>query len=194
MRRGSHLTDAHKEKLRQSNLGKKATSEAKANMSAAQLGRKFSLEHRARISEAQLGRKVSAETRAKIRAGRLGIKNTPEARRKISEANRRHWKKNPMPTGPAHPLWRGGDTKYGPGFTEDLRRIVRWLYDDCCVLCDMLAEEVGPNELSVHHIDYDKKNNMIDNLVPLCASCHSQTNARRDYWQDLLQGRIQECA
>ena len=39
--------------------------------------------------------------------------------------------------------------------------------------------------LSVHHIDYIKKNCGPDNLITLCASCNTRANTNKDYWQDL---------
>jgi hypothetical protein len=43
------------------------------------------------------------------------------------------------------------------------------------------------NALPVHHIDYDKKNNDERNLITLCISCHSKTNANREYWIEYLK-------
>lgn len=41
----------------------------------------------------------------------------------------------------------------------------------------------GSNEnLVVHHIDYDKKNNNHNNLITLCSICHGKTNGNRKYW------------
>ena len=37
--------------------------------------------------------------------------------------------------------------------------------------------------LCVHHIDYNKKNNIPKNLIVLCSSCHSKTNFNREQWQ-----------
>ena len=33
-----------------------------------------------------------------------------------------------------------------------------------------------------HHIDYNKKNNVLKNLVTLCFNCHSMTNSHRESW------------
>ena len=41
--------------------------------------------------------------------------------------------------------------------------------------------------LDIHHIDYDKKNNDINNLIALCRSCHCKTNGEREYWTDYLK-------
>ncbi len=39
----------------------------------------------------------------------------------------------------------------------------------------------------IHHIDYNKKNNIVDNLITLCNSCHSKTNYNRNYWEKELK-------
>ena len=38
-------------------------------------------------------------------------------------------------------------------------------------------------DLVCHHIDYNTKNNILDNLIILCRSCHGKTNKDRNYWQ-----------
>ena len=207
MRKGSRHTAEAKAKMHSAHLGQKHTPEALANMSIAQMGHKVSPEARermrvshlgkkptpetrAKMSAAQLGRKHTPETRARMSAAKmghlynLGKKHTPEARARMSLARREYYRKHPSPTGPDHPSWRGGRENYGPGFTEDLRQIVRWLYEDRCVVC---GEKPDGLELDVHHVDYDKKNNTIDNLVPLCHSHHSMTGSRRDYWPEYLK-------
>lgn len=40
--------------------------------------------------------------------------------------------------------------------------------------------------LTVHHIDYDKKNCKWDNLITLCNSCNVRANYKRDYWRKLF--------
>jgi hypothetical protein len=37
---------------------------------------------------------------------------------------------------------------------------------------------------SVHHIDYNKKNNKSSNLITLCQSCHMITNEHRNSWKN----------
>lgn len=41
------------------------------------------------------------------------------------------------------------------------------------------------NNLTIHHIDYIKKNCQPLNLVTLCASCNSRANFNREYWIDI---------
>ena len=37
-------------------------------------------------------------------------------------------------------------------------------------------------KLDCHHIDYNKKNCSLNNLITLCRSCHMKTNTNRNYW------------
>jgi len=48
--------------------------------------------------------------------------------------------------------------------------------------------------ITIHHIDYVKKNCHPDNLITLCRSCNSRANKNRDYWQNLYQGMMMKKA
>lgn len=61
------------EKVRQANLGKKASDETRAKLSAIRTGRKMSPESVAKSAAARRGRVASAETRAKQSAARKGM-------------------------------------------------------------------------------------------------------------------------
>ena len=48
------------------------------------------------------------------------------------------------------------------------------------------AECGGTDKLLIHHIDYDKSNSEMDNLITLCRSCHTKTmpdNGDRWKWK-----------
>jgi len=197
-------------KMCAANKGKPLSPEHRAKLGAAQIGRKHTPEMRAKMSVARKGKlnpmygKIvchSEETRRKIGDSHRGMKHTEATRAKMSASHkgvpcphvtasnkRRLGTKRPGWTyrGAAHWNWRGGASPYGLGFTDDLKRIVRWLYNGRCFLC---GDKAGTRELDVHHTDYNKKNNTIDNLVPLCISCHMRTNTRRDYWSWFLTQR-----
>jgi hypothetical protein len=44
----------------------------------------------------------------------------------------------------------------------------------------------------VHHIDYNKNNNILFNLITLCKICHSKTNGHRNSWKFYLSGLMFE--
>lgn len=48
------------------------------------------------------------------------------------------------------------------------------------------------NHLCVHHIDYDKKNCELNNLITVCVSCNSRANGCREYWQKFYQEAIEK--
>ena len=73
---------------------------------------------------------------------------------------------------------------YPPEFYA-LRPVVIKRYEDRCFMCGVLANEI-------HHVDYNRMNNNINNLCLLCKSCHQKTNFGRAYWQEFLTKKIRE--
>jgi 5-methylcytosine-specific restriction endonuclease McrA len=54
-----------------------------------------------------------------------------------------------------------------------------------CQNCYITEEEyllIIGKVLDVHHIDYNKFNCKLTNLITLCNSCNLQANGNRDYW------------
>jgi len=84
--------------------------------------------------------------------------------------------------GSRSPRWNGGSSfePYSTGFTEHLKENVRDFYGRRCLNC---GDAEGKLRLPVHHIDYNKKNHAIINLVSLCSSCHTATNSHRSVWK-----------
>ncbi len=72
--------------------------------------------------------------------------------------------------------WKGGYSvkDYGRDFNEYLKRSVRERDGFECVNC-----KENKMILHVHHIDENKKNNEIGNLVTLCARCHRLLHTRK---------------
>lgn len=84
-----------------------------------------------------------------------------------------------------NPNWRGGIAflPYGDTFNPDLREKIRRNYNFECQLCH--KKQINCQRvLSIHHIDYDKNNTSLENLIPLCSSCHGKTNGQREYWKN----------
>jgi len=70
---------------------------------------------------------------------------------------------------------RTSSEPYSVDWTKTLRRSIRERDHYICQIC--LGEGY-----SVHHIDYNKKNCNIDNLITLCHKCHTRTNFDRENW------------
>lgn len=80
--------------------------------------------------------------------------------------------------------WRNGSSyePYPLEFNKTLKEKVKKLYKNICVICGKRAN----GYMHIHHVDYDKNNNSIANLVPLCNKHHSKTNSNRKYWEKEL--------
>lgn len=91
------------------------------------------------------------------------------------------------------PRWEGGVSfqPYGIEFNNDLREKIRKRDNYICQECKKSQKEFDQT-LSVHHIDYDKKNNVDSNLVTLCVSCHMKTNTRRYFWKGYFYRILEE--
>ena len=85
------------------------------------------------------------------------------------------------------PNWQGGKSfeAYGLEFNEDLKEVIRNRDRRKCFICEKTELE-NKEKLTVHHIDYDKKNNNPNNLISLCRKCHGLTNGNRNYWENFF--------
>lgn len=107
----------------------------------------------------------------------LGLKRSESTKRKIS-------------------LSRGGtgipyeNTEYGAEFDNNLKEQVRFRDKYTCQVCGCSQLENG-RQLDIHHIDYDKKNNDLDNLIALCMSCHRKTNIKRKFWKNYFLNKVE---
>ena len=79
--------------------------------------------------------------------------------------------------GNKNPAWEGGISyiEYPKQF-YDIREKIRTRDKYMCQIC-------GNKTNIVHHIDYNKQNSSLFNLICLCPSCHTRTNHNREYWQ-----------
>jgi len=197
---GVKLSAKHRARISAANagnqyaLGYRHTLEARVRMSAAHRGNPNCLGHRhtpktkAKIAVTKRGLKASPETRAKLSATlkgnqrTLGYKHTPETLVKMSVAQKG------KRCGAKHPFWRGGISRepYGWEFNEELREAIRQRDGYTCQLCDVSQSRCA-TALSVHHVNYQKRDNSEGNLVTLCHSCHSRTNTGRGHWTTFFQ-------
>jgi len=78
------------------------------------------------------------------------------------------------------------------GIFYKLRKSIRERDNYICQVCGKTQKQ-NKKALSVHHIDYDKKNCKEINLISLCRSCHVKTNGNREVWllyfKDIIKNR-----
>lgn len=88
-----------------------------------------------------------------------------------------------------NPSWKGGLSyeRYPREFNRELKEEIKKRDNYVCKNCNMTEKEhiiVMGYGLACHHIDYDKKNNDINNLIALCNWCNIRANYNRDYWKN----------
>lgn len=93
--------------------------------------------------------------------------------------------------GNKNPNWNNGSSfePYGIEFNNQLKNYIRWMDNYTCQQCGICQDQLN-YKLCIHHIDFNKKNNTIQNLISLCRTCHLQTNYNREDWTIYFQNKI----
>lgn len=96
-------------------------------------------------------------------------------------------------SGEKNHCWQGGKSfeTYGLEFNNILKDKIRERDNFTCQECNYSEDKLN-YKLSIHHIDYDKKNNDPNNLISLCKSCHLKTNFNRDNWTQYYKNRRED--
>lgn len=86
--------------------------------------------------------------------------------------------------GENHRWWKNGKSRepYPLKWRNSLKKLIRERDNYKCFICKKYAKHV-------HHIDYVKENLDVNNLITLCASCHSKTNTNRKKWEEYFEKR-----
>ncbi len=127
-----------------------------------------------------------------------GKKQTKDSKKKNSESNKgkQSGENNPMygihRFGEQSPNRNGGTSfePYSPEFNKQKKKQV--LERDNYTCQDPNCKHIS-DKLDIHHIDYDKKNNSPENLITLCASCHTKTNGKNnrlyyiEFYQNIMK-------
>ena len=87
--------------------------------------------------------------------------------------------------------WQGGKSfeDYGEEFNMKLKNQIRKRDNQVCMNCGVHREKLKV-AFHIHHINYDKKCNLPQNLITLCRNCHLHTNGNREYWTSLFQEKL----
>lgn len=144
-------TEKHRQKISAGLTGRKHSEKTKEKMRHAKTGKKFTLESRKKMSES---RKAFFRNGGVHPKGMLGKHQTKEHRAKISKAN--SVQKNPN--------WKGGITSAKGGYLRV--RIEKGVYilQHRLVMEKHLGRKLTKEEV-VHHIDGNRINNNIKNLM-----------------------------
>lgn len=106
-----------------------------------------------------------------------GLKTYYETRDGPNKGRKCPWvgKRNAQLTGEKNYNWKGGTSfePYSPEWTKEIRAKIRERDNFRCSICGKTEIENG-RRLSVHHIDFNKLNCALDNLMTVCNSCHAQ--------------------
>ena len=93
--------------------------------------------------------------------------------------------------------WQGGKSfePYGEKFNDGLKEQIRKRDNYRCQECFRHEKELRTRnnkkyKLNIHHIDFIKNNNNINNLISLCRVCHGQTQFDRNKWIIYYQNKI----
>lgn len=187
-------------------VGFKHSEESKRKISEACKGIKFTEEHKKKLSEAKLRnhirywkgkkrrmwsdehkRKMSEANKGKT-YGRVYKPLSEEHKKKISLANK--GREHHEIKGEKHPCFNNWSSfePYSKEFNNKLKERIRKKYGYRCVECNFTEKQLG-YKLASHHIDYNKQNNSEENLIPLCKSCHAQTNFKREDWIEYFKNK-----
>lgn len=99
--------------------------------------------------------------------------------------------------GQNNPNWQNGKSfePYSSEFNEILKEKIRQRDNYTCQNCEFTNEEhliIYNESLSIHHIDYNKKNCNENNLITLCKQCNVRANYNRNCWINLYKEKMYE--
>ena len=158
----------HKNKIRQSLLGKKDSKETIEKKRMARLKNPVKY-WKGKNKSPFSGKKHTKETKEIMSQSKsLFYKNNPEFIKQLSISKQ----------GDKSYFWHGGvwHNPYAKEFTKSYRKQIKQRDNLKCRLCN------STYRLSAHHINYNKMDFSEDNLITLCNYCHSKTNFNREYW------------
>jgi len=122
---------------------------------------------RYKMSVKRKGRKLCREHKKRISKSLKGKVVSYETRLKMSREN--------------NPNWRGGKSfePYCSDWTSEYKEYIRGRDNNKCQNPYCYCK--NSVDLTVHHIDYNKKNCAPENLITVCRSCNSRANKDRKW-------------
>lgn len=192
-RRGKGFSKEVLEKIRESSIGRVHSKESREKSRRSQIGKKKPKGFGEKVSKSKRG--ITKEINpnlawpeerkkwlSKKLIGRKPSKETIENMRIAAQGKH---------NGEKHGNWKGGISKepYSKDWTETLRKSIRQRDSYICQLCGKTQKE-NRRRLSIHHIDYDKRNCDPENLTTLCINCNFKVNFRREEWTKFFKLKL----
>lgn len=166
-------TKEHNKKIGISNKGKVRTEEQRKNTS---------IMTKKSMKEKNCGERISKILKEKYKNGFIN----PMKGKKRPDFSK--WNSLNPKLGEKNGQWIDGRSKlpYGKEFTKRLKVQIRKRDNYQCQICNKQFIEKKDNNkifLTIHHIDFNKNNNDISNLICLCNVCNTNCNFKRNYWK-----------
>lgn len=94
-----------------------------------------------------------------------------------------------------NPQWIDGRSydPYPPKFKRLRLKILKRDNHTCQLCGDKFSKKKklkDKNFITVHHIDYNSKNNLLRNLISLCNFCNVSVNKLREEWTNFFQNKL----
>jgi len=88
--------------------------------------------------------------------------------------------------GSGNPAWQGGKSfePYPISFNSQLKNRVKERDNHYCQLCRT------QKDLRIHHINYNKEDCNLSNLITLCKRCNTTVNGKRQIWTIFFKNKI----
>ena len=152
-------------------------------------GKQHSKDTKQKQSLAKKGKPQSEEAKRKNSESNSGIKNPFYGKQHTNETKQKQSKaKQDIYKGVGNPNWNNGSNfePYGIEFNNERKELIYARDNYTCQCPDCEHKTVI---LDAHHIDYNKNNNSLENIITLCRSCHAKTNGKnnRNYWTEFYQ-------
>jgi len=145
------------------------------------------------LAEKLRGKLKSNKAKQNMSIAQKGLVHSNKHNKNISKGLLKNFKEHPerlnklrkMMSGENNPMFNNWSSRklYGISWSPELKTLVRKRDSFTCAICNK-------NGFSVHHIDYNKRNNSLTNLITLCRNCHAKTNFNRQYYKEKINNML----
>lgn len=195
---GSERARIRKENLRTSALKQMSVKENRDKISGLNnyKGGKTHEEVFGKEKSDEIGKKIGIKFKGKtfkdiMKDSQAAEKRKNELRLKMLDKNHPIYSKESLSkrSGEKHPFWNPNRSEVFEPYTEkvfdkEFRSKIRDEQKNICPICE---EEICDYRITIHHINYNKKDDSRKNLMIVHNGCNVKVNYKRDYWKNKLE-------